>query len=191
MKNLITISAPSGTGKTTLCKALQNQFPDLKWSISYTTRTKRNTEQDGIDYYFILENKFKELIDEGYFIEWEKVHGNFYGTSKETVLDTIIKKNILLIEMDVKGALLIKKLYPNNTFSIFIIPPSVNHLRNRLIKRGTDSIERINIRLQRFQKEMEYIDKFDQTLINKDLKLAKNQLVNIINKIKKGERNGT
>ncbi len=191
MKNLITISAPSGTGKTTLCKALQNQFPDLKWSISYTTRTKRNTEQDGIDYYFISENKFKELIDKGYFIEWEKVHGNFYGTSKETVLDTIIKKNILLIEMDVKGALLIKKLYPNNTFSIFIIPPSVNHLRNRLIKRGTDSIERINIRLQRFQKEMEYIDKFDQTLINKDLKLAKNQLVNIINKIKKGERNGT
>ena len=191
MINLITISAPSGTGKTTLCKALQNQFPDLKWSISYTTRTKRNTEQDGIDYYFISENKFKELIDKGYFIEWEKVHGNFYGTSKETVLDTIIKKNILLIEMDVKGALLIKKLYPNNTFSIFIIPPSVNHLRNRLIKRGTDSIERINIRLQRFQKEMEYIDKFDQTLINKDLKLAKNQLVNIINKIKKGERNGT
>ena len=191
MKNLITISAPSGTGKTTLCKALQNQFPDLKWSISYTTRTKRNTEQDGIDYYFISENKFKELIDKGYFIEWEKVHGNFYGTSKETVLDTIIKKNILLIEMDVKGALLIKKLYPNNTFSIFIIPPSVNHLRNRLIKRGTDSIERINIRLQRFQKEMEYIDKFDQTLINKDLKLAKNQLIKIINNIKKGERNGT
>ena len=191
MKNLITISAPSGTGKTTLCKALQNQFPDLKWSISYTTRPKRNTEEDGIDYYFILENKFKELIDKGYFIEWEKVHGNFYGTSKETVLDTIIKKNILLIEMDVKGALLIKKLYPNNTFSIFIIPPSVNHLRNRLIKRGTDSIERINIRLQRFQKEMEYIDKFDQTLINKDLKLAKNQLIKIINNIKKGERNGT
>ncbi|MBA65921.1 MAG: guanylate kinase [Candidatus Marinimicrobia bacterium] len=191
MKNLITISAPSGTGKTTLCKALQDKFPDIKWSISYTTRKKRNTEEDGIDYYFILENKFKELIDEGYFLEWEKVHGNFYGTSKETVLDTIIKKNILLIEMDVKGALLIKKLYPNNTFSIFIIPPSVNHLRNRLIKRGTDSIERINIRLQRFQKEMEYIDKFDQTLINKDLKLAKNQLIKIINNIKKGERNGT
>ena len=92
MKNLIIISAPSGTGKTTLCRALQAELPDIKWSVSYTTREKRNTEKDGIDYHFISNKTFKKLIDEYYFSEWEEVHGFYYGTSKSILKNTIMKK---------------------------------------------------------------------------------------------------
>ena len=191
MKNLIIISAPSGSGKTTLCKALQSEFPDIKWSISYTTRKRRDTEKNEIDYHFISNIGFKKLIDEYYFAEWEEVHGFYYGTSKKSIEEAIMKNEMLLLEMDVKGALSIKKLYPNKTFSIFITPPSIEHLRNRLQKRGTDSKNRINIRLQRFKEEMKYVSRFDFNLLNNNLKIAKNQLLNIIFEIKKGEKYGT
>ena len=191
MKNLIIISAPSGAGKTTLCKALQSEFSDIKWSVSYTTRKRRKTEKNGIDYNFISNIEFKKLIDISYFAEWEEVHGFCYGTSKVTLEATIKKNEMLLLEMDVKGALSIKKLYPNKTFSIFITPPSIDHLRNRLLKRGTDSNERINIRLRRFKEEMKYVSRFDFNLLNDEYKMAKNQLLRIILEIKKGEKNGT
>ena len=190
MKNLIIISAPSGTGKTTLCRAIQTEISQLKWSVSFTTRKKRKMEKNGIDYQFISESTFKNLIDKSFFAEWEKVHGFYYGTSSD-LIDKVIKKNeMLLLEMDVKGALSIKKLYPNKTFSIFITPPSVDHLRKRLQKRGTDSSYRINIRLQRFKEEMKYVSKFDFNLLNDDLAEAKDQLLDIILKIKKGDSNG-
>ena len=190
MRNLIIISAPSGAGKTTLCRAIQAEIPKIKWSISFTTRKKRKMEKNGIDYQFISESTFKKFIDNSFFAEWEKVHGFYYGTSKDSI-DGIIKKNeMLLLEMDVKGALSIKKLYPNKTFSIFITPPSVDHLRKRLQKRGTDSKYRINIRLQRFKEEMRYVSKFDFNLLNDDLAKAKDQLLDIILKIKKGDSNG-
>ena len=190
MKNLIIISAPSGAGKTTLCKALQSEFSDIKWSVSYTTRKKRKTEKNGIDYNFISNLEFKKLINISFFAEWEEVHGFYYGTSKLNLEQAIKKNEMLLIEMDVKGALSIKKLYPNKTFSIFITPPSVDHLRKRLQKRGTDSKYRINIRLQRFKEEMRYVSKFDFNLLNDDLAKAKDQLLDIILKIKKGDSNG-
>ena len=190
MKNLIIISAPSGAGKTTLCRSIQAEIPKIKWSLSFTTRKKRKTEKNGIDYQFISESTFKNLIDKSFFAEWEKVHGFYYGTSKDSI-DKIIKENeMLLLEMDVKGALSIKKLYPNKTFSIFITPPSFDHLRKRLQKRGTDSKYRINIRLQRFKEEMKYVSKFDFKLLNDDLAKAKDQLLDIILKIKKGDSNG-
>ena len=187
MKNIITISAPSGTGKTTLCKAVQDEIPDIKWSVSFTTREKRMTEKDGVDYNFIPAEQFKNLIQKKFFLEWEKVHGNYYGTSYDVISKTLNSNNMLLIETDVKGAISIKKLYPSNTFAIFIMPPSLNDVRKRLKNRGTDSIERINIRLERFQKEMDYVAKFDMKIINKDLNIAKGQLIKTINSIKKGD----
>ena len=187
MKNIITISAPSGTGKTTLCKAVQDEIPDVKWSVSFTTREKRVTEKNGVDYKFISVEKFKKLIQKKFFLEWEKVHGNYYGTSYDIISDTLNNNKMLLIETDVKGAISIKKLYPLNTFAIFIMPPSLNDARNRLKNRGTDSIERINIRLERFQKEMDYVAKFDAKIINKDLDIAKDELIKTINSIKKGD----
>ena len=187
MKNLIIISAPSGAGKTTLCKALQKQFPNVKWSVSYTTRKIRKMEKNGEDYHFISDTSFKRLIKQSFFAEWERVHGFYYGTSKKTI-DYIIKNNdILLLEMDVKGALSIKKLYPDKTFSIFITPPSIDHLRKRLQNRGTDSKDRINIRLKRFKEEMKYVSRFDFNLLNDEYQLAKDQLMSIILEMKKGE----
>jgi len=191
MINFVTISAPSGSGKTTLCKALQDAKPSIQWSISYTTRERRTMEKNGVDYHFISLDEFEDLIMKGYFMEWENVHGFYYGTSKVSLEKAIEKKNVLLLEMDVKGSMRIKKLYPENTYSIFIIPPSIDHLRKRLKNRGTDSEKRIEIRLKRFEEEMEFQKNFDYVMINEDLELAKIELNKTINKLKQGVENGT
>tara|TARA_B100000287_G_scaffold144252_1_gene136119 strand:- start:633 stop:1208 length:576 start_codon:yes stop_codon:yes gene_type:complete len=191
MINFITISAPSGSGKTTLCKALQLVEPEIEWSISYTTREKRSIEENGVDYFFISEEEFEDLIIQGHFVEWQNVHGFYYGTSVSNLENAIENDKIMLIEMDVKGSMSIKKLFPDQTFSIFIMPPSISQLRERLRSRGTDSERRINIRLKRFQEEMEFREKFDYVMINEDLDLAKIELQKTINKLKQGVTSGT
>ena len=191
MINFITISAPSGSGKTTLCKALQLVEPEIEWSISYTTREKRSIEENGVDYFFISEEEFEDLIIQGHFVEWQNVHGFYYGTSLNNLRNAINNDKIMLIEMDVKGSMSIKKLFPDQTFSIFIMPPSISQLRERLRSRGTDSERRINIRLKRFQEEMEFREKFDYVMINEDLDLAKIELQKTINKLKQGVTSGT
>ena len=191
MINFITISAPSGSGKTTLCKALQMVEPEIEWSISYTTREKRSIEENGVDYFFISEEEFENLIIQGHFVEWQNVHGFYYGTSVSNLENAIENDKIMLIEMDVKGSMSIKELYPDQTFSIFIMPPSISQLRERLRGRGTDSEKRINIRLKRFQEEMEFREKFDYVMINEDLDLAKIELQKTINKLKQGVTSGT
>ena len=191
MINFITISAPSGSGKTTLCKALQLVEPEIEWSISYTTREKRSIEENGVDYFFISEKEFEDLIIQGHFVEWQNVHGFYYGTSVSNLENAIENDKIMLIEMDVKGSMSIKKLFPDQTFSIFIMPPSISQLRERLRSRGTDSEKRINIRLKRFQEEMEFREKFDYVMINEDLDLAKIELQKTINKLKQGVTSGT
>ena len=191
MINFITISAPSGSGKTTLCKALQLVEPEIEWSISYTTREKRSIEENGVDYFFISEEEFEDLIIQGHFVEWQNVHGFYYGTSVSNLENAIKNDKIMLIEMDVKGSMSIKELFPDQTFSIFIMPPSISKLRERLRSRGTDSERRINIRLKRFQEEMEFREKFDYVMINEDLDLAKIELQKTINKLNKGVTSGT
>lgn len=191
MINFITISAPSGSGKTTLCKALQQVEPEIEWSISYTTREKRSIEENGVDYFFISEEEFEDLIIQEHFVEWQNVHGFYYGTSVKNLENAINNDKIMLIEMDVKGSMSIKKLFPDQTFSIFIMPPGISQLRERLRSRGTDSEKRINIRLKRFQKEMEFRKNFDYVMINEDLDLAKIELQKTINKLKQGATSGT
>jgi len=190
MKNIITISAPSGTGKTTLCKAVQKELKDIKWSVSVTTREKRKNEVDGVDYNFVKKDVFNDLLKNKKFAEWEKVHGNYYGTLDESIENAIKTQGILLLELDVKGAMCLKKLYPKNSFTIFIIPPSLNHLRERLRKRGTDSKKNIEIRLQRFEQEMNSKEYFDEIMINEDLESAKLKLIDTIKKIKEGVKSG-
>ena len=190
MKNFITISAPSGSGKTTLCKAIQKMKPEIKWSVSYTTRIKRNIEKNGVDYHFISLSKFKNLMEKDYFIEWESVHGFYYGTAKKTLDDAVENCKTLLMELDVKGSMKIMKLFPDKTFSIFIMPPSLEHLRKRLENRGTDSKDRIEIRLKRFTKEIGFKDKFDHVIVNKNLKKAELELIDILDKKIKGVTDG-
>ena len=191
MINFVTISAPSGSGKTTLCKALQLVEPHFEWSISYTTRKRRDIEEDGVDYHFITSDEFEDLILKEHFVEWENVHGQYYGTALNSLNDAINGDKTLLLEMDVKGSMSIKKLYPEKTFSIFIMPPSIEDLRNRLKNRGTDSEKRIEIRLKRFKEEMEFQNKFDYVMVNENLELAKIQLQNKVKRLKQGEKSGT
>ena len=186
MKNLICVSAPSGSGKTTLCKAIRKIRPDLVWSVSCTTRGPRNGEVDGEDYYFKTREEFLVMIDEGEFAEWENVHGNFYGTIKSKLNDSIKNKETVLLELDVNGTASIQKLYPNHTYSIFIIPPSINHLRNRLKSRGSETDQTIEKRLRRFDKEMNYKDQFDTLLINDNIEVAIKEFITKVNHITKG-----
>ena len=190
MKNLIIISAPSGTGKTTLCKSIRKIFPEIDWSISYTTRFRRPNEIDGKDYNFISRDTFNELIKDNKLAEWENVHDSLYGTAKKTLNDIIKENKFLLLELDVKGAVELKKIYPENTFSIFIIPPSFEDLKKRLKSRNTESKDVIKIRLKRFKEEINYKSKFDYIMHNDILDIATNELVEIVKKIRRDKNNG-
>jgi len=182
MKNLFAISGPSGTGKTTLCRGLQKKYPEVSFSVSCTTRKKRFNEIDGQDYHFISIEEFTEYISNNKFIEYETVHGDYYGTLKKTVEDSILNKKLLLLEVDVKGAKTIKCLYPDNLVTIFILPPSLDNLQNRLINRGTDSDTRIKKRLTRLELELKEKDWFDYHIINNEIENATREFITIIEK---------
>ncbi len=185
MKNLVIISAPSGAGKTTICRALQKNA-DIKFSISCTTRERRNYEIEGVDYYFITDEDFQLRLKRHEFVETENVHGFLYGTLKESIDFALSAGEILLFEVDVKGAMSIKNQYPEQTISIFILPPSLKDLKDRLIKRGTDSNERIAKRLERLDIEIGYKDKFNYTVINDSIPNATSKIISIINKQNEG-----
>ena len=187
MNNFIIISAPSGSGKTTICKYLQKLDSSINFSISCTTRQKRENEVEGKDYFFITNDEFEEKIQDNKFIEWEQIHGNFYyGTLKSTLDEAINKDKTILLELDVKGAMSVKNLYPTKTLSIFIVPPSVEELKIRLEKRGTDNYERIIKRLERLESELSYKTNFDYHIINDDLDLAVKEIMSIIKNKNKG-----
>lgn len=190
MRNLITISAPSGAGKTTLCRALQEQT-DMKFSVSCTTREQRNYEVDSVDYYFITDEEFQQRMENNEFVETENVHGYMYGTLKTTIDHAIATGEVLLFEVDVKGAMSFKKLYPDKTVTLFVLPPSMDDLRARLQKRGTDSEERITKRLNRLNVEIGYEEKFDFTVINDDVQRATAEIIAIINKQNEGVLHGS
>jgi len=187
MNNFIIISAPSGSGKTTICKYLQKLDSSINFSVSCTTRQKRANEVEGKDYFFITNEEFEKKINDAKFIEWEQIHGNFYyGTLKSTLEKAINEDKRILLELDVKGATSVKKLYPNKSLSIFIEPPSVEVLKLRLEKRGTDNDERIIKRLERLESELSYKSNFDYHVINDDLDQAVNEIMNIIKNESKG-----
>ena len=186
MKNIIVISAPSGAGKTTLCSELQRRKPHIKFSVSCTTRPKRVHEVDGVNYHFLSEQGFTEKMQNNEFIEFENVHGYFYGTLRKTLEDALTQQEMILFDVDVNGAMAIKSNYSDNTYTIFILPPSLDDLKKRLIQRGSETEERINKRLERTAQEMEYKDKFDACIINDDLAIAAEELNKLITKQNKG-----
>lgn len=192
MNNFIIISAPSGSGKTTICKYLQKLDSSINFSVSCTTRQKRANEVEGKDYFFITNEEFEKKINDAKFIEWEQIHGNFYyGTLKSTLEKAINEDKRILLELDVKGATSVKKLYPNKSLSIFIEPPSVEVLKLRLEKRGTDNDERIIKRLERLESELSYKSNFDYHVINDDLDQAVNEIMSIIKNESKGVSYGS
>jgi len=186
MKNIIVISAPSGSGKTTLCSELQRRKPHIKFSVSCTTRPKREHEVDGVNYHFLSEQEFIEKVQNNEFIEFENVHGYFYGTLRKTLEDALTQQEMILFDVDVNGAMAIKSNYSDNTCTIFILPPSLDDLKKRLIQRGSETEERIDKRLERTAQEIEYKDKFDACIINDDLAIAAEELNELITKQNEG-----
>jgi guanylate kinase len=184
---LFVFSAPSGTGKTSIYKEILTNNPEIDFSVSATTRKKREEETYGKDYFFLEENEFKRRIEIGEFIEYEKIFdNNYYGTLKSFIDEKIKKGKDVIFDLDVKGALSIKRIYKDKAILIFIKPPNKEVIRERLTKRGTESKGIIEKRLSRFDFEMEKIDEFNYVVINDDLKKAINEVQKIINKYKSG-----
>ena len=171
---LIVFSAPSGAGKTTLVKYITETFSDIEFSISATSRLARGDEKDGLDYYFLSNKEFKSRIENEEFIEYEEVYGGkYYGTLKSEV-DRIWKANkIAIFDIDVVGGANIKNMFPNQTLSIFVMPPSIDILKNRLLERGDVSLEEINVRVKKAESELDYASRFDNIIINNDLEESK------------------
>ncbi|HXM35179.1 MAG TPA: guanylate kinase [Pyrinomonadaceae bacterium] len=176
---LFVVSSPSGGGKGTLIHRVLNSVPGLKYSVSYTTRTARDGEIGGIDYLFISPERFEELVAAGEFLEWARVHGNFYGTSREQVSNEIAAGSDIILEVDVQGAASVKKLL-TDSISIFILPPSFEILRQRLLARGTDSPMELELRLRNAPIELRQYVEFDYVIINDELDRAASQLTSII-----------
>jgi guanylate kinase len=177
---LIVISAPSGTGKTTLCARLLCEIPELVLSVSTTTRAPRGQEKDQIDYFFIPADKFKYAITTNAFAEWAEVHGNYYGTSKRSIEQAFKRGKSLLLDIDVQGADQLKQSYPAETLRIFLQPPSMEELERRLRARGTDSEEAIAKRLAGATKELAQKEHFDHIVVNADLEKAYFELSSIV-----------
>ena len=163
--NLIVISAPSGAGKTTICNKILKKHPNIFYSISYTTRKPRNGEVDKKDYFFIDKNEFKKKIEEKKWAEWALVYDNYYGTSIDYLNEKLSKKQIILIDIDIQGAKQIFKKY-NNSTSIFIMPPSIETLKDRLINRKSDTIAEIEKRLSKAKKEIKHKSFYKHIIIN-------------------------
>lgn len=169
----IIFTAPSGAGKTTVVKHLLEQYDTLAFSISATTRTKRSYEQEGEDYYFMDKDTFQQKIAEGAFLEWEEVYpGKFYGTLKSEVNRVWELGKHLIFDVDVKGAISIKKYFGNRSIAVFIEPPSLETLINRLKNRGTESSETLNQRINRIKNELTYAFQFDKIIVNDILEVT-------------------
>ena len=186
---MIVVSAPSGAGKSTLCNRLVDEFPRVVYSVSCTTRSPRGDEQDGEHYYFLSKREFKERIKNGEFLEYAKVHGNFYGTLEDTVLYAMEEGNHALLDIDVQGAAQIReslvRLDPRHPIrrgftDIFISPPSMEELEKRLRGRGTDEEKVIRKRLDNAKAEMECAKEYSYQIVNDELETAYHELKTVI-----------
>ena len=181
MGKVLIFSAPSGSGKTTIVRHLLERFPELEFSISATSRAPRGEERDGVDYYFMDAAEFRTRVEAGEFIEWEVVYaGTCYGTLRAEIDRIWDRGHVVVFDVDVVGALNIKKLFGDQALSIFIMPPSVAELRRRLEGRGTDSAEAIERRLAKAEQEIGYAPKFDRVVVNDDLQAAYAEAVQVV-----------
>ena len=176
---LIVLSGPSGAGKGTICKALMEKEKDLKLSISATTRQPRSGEIEGKNYFFKSEEEFEKMIENDSLLEWAKVYDHYYGTPKDFVLKNLEEGNDVVLEIDIQGALKIKDKFPEGVF-IFILPPSMEELKNRIKKRGTETEEEIIKRFKSAYEELNYVSKYNYVVINDSVEEAVEKIRAII-----------
>jgi len=169
---LLVLSAPSGTGKTTLARRLLAELPDAIFSVSVTTRKPRGREQDGVDYHFVDVAAFQERIERGEFVEWAEVYGHFYGSSQAVVDEARARKGVAIFDIDVQGGLAIKRKQPD-TVLVFVVPPAMDELERRLRERGTDAEETIRRRMLAARSEIERgVASYDYIIVNDDFERA-------------------
>jgi len=176
---LFVVSSPSGGGKGTIIRHVLDCVDNLSYSVSYTTRAPRQSEVDGREYFFVSLETFDEMVAAGEFLESACVHGNFYGTSKEQILSETAAGSDIILEVDVQGAASVRKLLMDSV-SIFILPPSYEVLKQRLIARGTDSPQQLEVRLRNAPEELKQYSAFDYVIINDEIDRAAAQLASII-----------
>jgi len=176
---LIVISAPSGAGKTTIAREILKRNPSLSFSVSATTRTKRSGEVEGKDYYFLTKDEFLRRVRAAEFVEWEELFGNYYGTLKAEVNRALSRGKRLIFDVDVNGGLSIKRQYPD-ALLIFILPPNITVLKERLLKRQTENPQTMSTRLERVPMEIEKGKEFDRQVINDDLGRAVEEVDRIV-----------
>ena len=177
--HIFVLSSPSGGGKSTLIQHALTYFPKLTHSISSTSRLPRETETEGVHYFFLSKEEFKKKIKSGGFAEWAKVFNNFYGTPLENIGKELSRGNSLIMDLDVQGAMQLKKNFPE-AILIFILPPSMDELKKRLVSRGTESKEEINKRLEIAKIEIAQKSNYDYIVTNEQIEVATNELIKII-----------
>lgn len=178
---LFVVSAPSGAGKTTLCRALREVYADIQYSVSHTTRKPRQGEKDGIDYHFIDDKKFIDMRDRGCWAEWAMVHGHYYGTLAKNLVQALTGGHDILLDIDVQGTMQILERYPD-TVTIFIMTPSLEILKQRLSKRGTEDPQTIEKRLRNAEKEIVGKSIYRHVIVNDDLSTATDEFIGIVGK---------
>jgi guanylate kinase len=176
---IFVLSAPSGAGKTTLCNLIRDHFGDLSYSVSYTTRSPRPGEADGRDYFFIDADAFRRGIETGRWAEWARVHGNYYGTSAEWIAQTLAAGRDILMDIDVQGARQIVARFPQ-AVTIFVMPPSFESLRQRILHRGGDDPATVELRLVNATDEMAQKDFYRHIVVNDQLPTAARELIDLL-----------
>lgn len=176
---LIVLSGPSGVGKGTVCKALRERMPELAYSVSATTRSPREGEQDGVNYFFKTREQFERMIEREELLEWTEYVGNYYGTPRQYVTDILQSGRDIILEIEVKGALQVKQRFPEGTF-VFLLPPSLEELKNRIELRGTETEDVINSRMATAVEELKMIEHYDYAVVNDEIEAATSRIQAIL-----------
>ncbi len=176
---LVVVSGPSGVGKGTLCRALRKRFPELHFSVSATTRPPRPGEKHGIDYYFLSKEEFETRVKNNGFLEWARVYNNYYGTPWGPVQEILQRGEDIILEIDMQGAEQVKDRYPEGVF-IFLLPPSLEEQKRRILKRGTEDAESLAKRLGSVGEELKYLPRYDYVIVNDDITASVDKLAAII-----------
>mgnify|MGYP001817739838 FL=1 len=183
---LFVVSAPSGAGKTTLCRALRDVYSDIQYSVSHTTRKPRQGEKDGIDYHFMDKKEFLHMRDKGCWAEWADVHGHYYGTSAKNLEKVLSGGHDILLDIDVQGTIQILERFPD-TITIFIMAPSLEILKQRLSKRGTEDFQTIQRRMKNAEKEIAGRSIYRHVIVNDELSKAIDEFIHIVGKYRNGK----
>lgn len=176
---LLVVSGPSGAGKGTICKSILEQNDHIKLSVSATTRKPRTGEVHGVNYFFIEKEEFKTMIEQGEFLEYAQIYDNFYGTPKSAIMETLEKGQDVILEIEMQGARQVKEVYPEGIF-VFVLPPSLKELKNRIVGRGTETAEEIEKRFSCAFEEIKQIDDYDYFIVNQDVEKSVKELESII-----------